>query len=208
MESSILVVNAIVIGLVGGIIPGPILASAFLESIVSGFKKSVNIILWGMLNETIVAIFCLVVLRLLNLPEVIFYCLSIIGGILLFDISIKLWKVKHIQIETSNILTLKKISYLILTNGVLWVYWISVCIPLALQLEKNILGGSFLFLFLVEISWFISTLVATYLFSKTKSLIYDTKKQLRIVRVFSVVYIYFVVIFFYTIFKYLYKYFL
>ena len=135
-------------------------------------------------------------------------CAAKLNMDLLFDISIKLWKVKHIQIETSNILTLKKISYLILTNGVLWVYWISVCIPLALQLEKNILGGSFLFLFLVEISWFISTLVATYLFSKTKSLIYDTKKQLRIVRVFSVVYIYFAVMFFYTSFKYLYKYFL
>lgn len=196
-DPNLLIINAIIIGLVGGVIPGPILASAFLSSIVDGFKGSVRIILWGMLNETLVALFSLTILRMLNLPISIFHILSIVGGILLIDISIKLWKIKNLEINTKEILSLKKISYLILTNGVLWAYWITVCIPQALQLDKYISLGSYLFLILVEISWLISTILATYIFSLSKALLNDTK-QIKIVKIFALVYIYFAVSFFYS----------
>lgn len=201
INPNLLITNAIIIGLVGGVIPGPILASAFLSSIVDGFKRSIKIILWGMLNETLVALFSLTIFRMLNLPFSVFHILSIVGGVLLIDISIKLWKIKNLEIETKEILSLKKISYLILTNGVLWAYWITVCIPQALQLDKYISLGSYLFLILVEISWLISTVVATYIFSLSKAIL-NNSRQIKIIKIFAIVYIYFAVNFFYSSYIY------
>jgi threonine/homoserine/homoserine lactone efflux protein len=202
-----LMINAFILGLIGGVIPGPILASAFSVALIKDFKNGVKVVLWGMFNETSVAIFSLLVIRYLNLPQIIFNLLSVIGAWILFSVALKIWKIKDINLGVSELFSYKTISYMILTNGVLWMYWISVCIPQAMKLEVIFKGGSFLFLFLVEFGWLLSTLIATYLFYKIKRIIVNNNSISLVFKVFAIIFVYFSLSMLYSSFSYIYKYF-
>ena len=47
---------AFMLGLVGGIVPGPVLAATFTEILQSGFYKSLRIVFWAVFTETMVAL--------------------------------------------------------------------------------------------------------------------------------------------------------
>ena len=186
-------VAALVLGLIGGAIPGPVLTAIFTEILQSGFVKSLRIVFLAMFTETMVALISLVVLSSLNFSETVFQGLSLIGAGILVWIATSIWKVHKIDSGSRVHFSFGKISAMILANGILWTFWITVCVPKAITLGQKIHYGEFLFLVLVEIGWLISTTLIAFLFSRFRSLLAKPKVVPLVFKLFALTFVYFAV---------------
>lgn len=192
------ILTALILGLIGGIIPGPVLAATFTEILQSGFSKSLRIILWSMLTETLIALISLVVISSIGFPQSFFYVLSFAGAGILFWIATEIWKIRSLGLEKKVYFGLWKISAMILANGVFWMFWITVCIPKAIVLGAQIQYGQFLFLILVEVGWLISTTGAAFAFSWFRWILSSPRVVPFMFKFFSVVFVYFALSMLYT----------
>jgi len=185
------ILSAIVLGLIGGIIPGPVLAATFTEILQFSFAKSLRIILWAMLTETVIALASLILISSLHLSEGFFRGLSFIGAGVLIYIAISIWKINTIDTEKKVHFSLPTISAMILANGVLWTFWVTVCVPRAISLSEQVVFGQYLFVGLVEIGWLISTVAVALIFSWFRKLLSNQKVISIMFRVFALVFVYF-----------------
>ncbi len=185
--------SALVLGLIGGVIPGPVLTATFTEILQSGIPKSMRIILWAMFTETVVALISLLALSSMNFSESFFQGLSIIGAAILIWISTSIWKVHKIDNEEKVHFSLGKISAMIMANGVLWTFWITVCVPKAILLSEKVAFGNYLFLLLVEIGWLISTVMVAVVFSRFRKILSNPKVVPIIFKIFALTFMYFAV---------------
>lgn len=184
-------VTAFLLGLIGGVIPGPVITAIFTEILQSGLRKSLRIVFIALVIETLVAVLSLVLISSLGLPEVVFRALSVAGAGILIWIAASLWKVSTLDTGEKVHFTLGKITLMILTNGVLWSYWITICIPKAVFVKEFILLGDYLFMGLVQSGWLTSTLILTLVFAQFRTLLSRPTIIPRAFKVFSVVFIYF-----------------
>lgn len=187
------IASALVLGLIGGVIPGPVLTATFTEILQSGFLKSLRIIFWAMLTETVVALVSLLVLSSLGFSAAVFSGLSFIGAGILIWIAASIWKIKRIDSDEKVHFSLGKISAMIMANGVLWTFWITVCVPRAVSLSEKIYLGQFLFLMLVEVGWLISTVAVAFIFSRFRTILSNPKVVPIIFKVFALVFLYFAI---------------
>ncbi len=141
---------AFLLGLIGGVIPGPVITAVFTEILQSGFSQSLRIILVALVAETMVAIISLLVLDSLDFNESFFRGLSLAGAVLLIWISISIWKVRSLGPGEKVHFTTWKIVMMILSNGILWTYWIAICIPKAILLSDHLTLGAYFFMGLVQ----------------------------------------------------------
>ena len=185
--------SALVLGLIGGVIPGPVLTATFTEILQSGIPKSMRIILWAMFTETVVALISLLALSSMNFSESFFQGLSIIGAAILIWISTSIWKVHKIDTEEKVHFSLGKISAMIMANGVLWTFWITVCVPKAILLSEKVAFGNYLFLLLVEIGWLISTVMVAVVYSRFRKILSNPKVVPIIFKIFALTFVYFAV---------------
>ncbi len=183
--------SAFILGLVGGIIPGPVLTATFTEILQSGLFKSFRIILWAMFTEASIALFSLVAISSFGLPESFFRGISFLGAGILIWISTSLWKVKSLDTGEKVHFSLGKISAMILANGMFWIYWTTICIPKAILLNDKIQFGQYLFLILVEIGWLISTAGVAFIFSRFRKLLLKPRAIPIIFKIFALAFIYF-----------------
>jgi len=184
-------ITALILGIIGGLIPGPVLTATFTEILQSGVLKSFRIILWAMFTETIVALISLILFSVMNMPDYFFQGLSVIGAGILIWISTSIWKIKRIDSDDKVHFSLGKISAMIIANGVLWTYWITVCVPKAISLGEEIFFGSYIFLILVEIGWIISTSIVAIIFSRFRKVLSNPKIVPIIFKIFALTFIYF-----------------
>jgi threonine/homoserine/homoserine lactone efflux protein len=110
------IISAVVLGLIGGLIPCPVLAATFTEILQSGILKSFRIILWAMFTETAIALISLLALSSMNFSESFFQGLSIIGAAILIWISTSIWKIHKIDTEEKVHFGLGKISAMIMAK--------------------------------------------------------------------------------------------
>lgn len=183
--------NAFILGLVGGLIPGPVLTATFTEILQAGFGKSLRIIFWAMLTETIVAFISLVALSSVGISDAVFKGLSLIGAAILIWIAASIWNVKTLDTEQRVHFSLGKISAMILANGVLWTFWITVCVPKAILLSKDLPLGELIFLLLVEIGWLLSTVAVAWAFSGCRNILSNPKFIPLLFKFFALVFVYF-----------------
>lgn len=183
--------SALVLGLIGGVVPGPVLTATFTEILQSGIWKSMRIILWAMLTETIVALVSLIALSSMHLSLSFFHGLSLIGAGILIWISLSVWKVRKIDTEEKVHFSLPKISAMIMANGILWTFWITVCVPKAIALGEKIVFGNYLFLLFVEIGWLISTVLVAFVFSRFRTILSNPKVVPVMFKLFALAFIYF-----------------
>ncbi len=183
--------NAFILGLVGGLIPGPVLTATFTEILQSGFRRSMRIILWAMLTETIVAFISLLALSSVGISDAVFKALSLIGAGILIWIASSIWKVKTLDTEQRVHFSLGKISAMIVANGVLWTFWITVCVPKAILLGRELQFGQLIFLLLVEIGWLISTVGVAWTFSGFRTILSNPKFIPLLFKFFALVFVYF-----------------
>ena len=172
-------------------IPGPVLAATFTEILQYSFAKSLRIIFWAMLTETLIALFSLLAISALHLSEGFFRAISFVGAGILIWIAINIWKVKKIDTGEKVHFSLGTISAMIMANGVLWMFWITVCVPKAIFLGERIHFGQYLFLGLVEVGWLISTLGVALVFSGFRKLLSNPKTIPFIFKIFSLAFFYF-----------------
>lgn len=182
---------AFLLGLIGGVVPGPALAATFTEILQSGFLKCLRIILLAMLTETAVALFSMSVLTSLHLPYAFFAGLSFVGAGVLIWIASMIWKIREIDSGEKVNFTIGRIISMILANGVLWTFWITVCIPKAVALGNRIFLGQYLFLMLVEIGWLISTIGAAVLFSTFRKALSNPRVVPLAFKLFALTFVYF-----------------
>lgn len=185
------IISALILGLIGGVIPGPVLTATFTEILQSGFFKSLRIVFWAMFTETVVALASLLVLSSMGFSEAIFSGISFIGVGILIWIATSIWKVKRIDSEEKVHFSLGKISAMIMANGVLWTFWITVCVPRAISLGEKIYLGQFVFLALVEIGWLVSTVFVAVIFSRFRGMLSNPKVVPIIFKIFALIFVYF-----------------
>lgn len=159
-------IEIFMLGLLGGLNPGPVLTSTFTVVASSGFKKSLSIVFKALLAETIVAVLILLGVYTLHIPEQYFYAISFGGAAVLIWLASKVWKIKSFDQELGEIFSLSKIVMITVLNGGFWIFWITICVPRAFELNKFIKGGHFLFLFIFELGWLVATVSLGYIFSK------------------------------------------
>ena len=186
-------VTAFVLGLIGGMIPGPVITAIFTEILQSGFLKSFRIIFIAMFTETLIALFSLVFFISLNFSEAFFRGISIVGALILILIGISIWKIKILDSDEKINFKFWKISMMIIANGVLWTFWITICIPKAIFLGDQLFLGEYLFLGLVEIGWLLSTTLLAFIFSRFRKLLSKPKIIPIIFKIFALTFFYFAI---------------
>lgn len=184
---------ACMLGFIGGMIPGPVITAVFTEVLQSGYFKSLRIIFIALVTESIVAVISLVILASLGFNEAFFRGLSLAGAAILIWISISIWKVKTLDTGEKVHFGFWKIILMILSNGVLWTYWITICIPKAILLGSQIRLGEYLFMALVQLGWLISTLLVAYLFSRFRKILSRPRVIPVLFKVFALAFAYFAV---------------
>jgi len=182
---------AFMLGLIGGMIPGPVITAVFTEVLQSGYLKSLRIIFIALVTESVVAVISLLVLASLGFHEAFFRGLSLAGAAILVWISVSLWRVNSLDTGEKVHFGLGKIVIMILSNGVLWTYWITICIPKALLLGQQLPLGEYLFMALVQLGWLISTLLVAYLFSRFRQILSKPSIIPVLFKIFSLAFAYF-----------------
>jgi threonine/homoserine/homoserine lactone efflux protein len=142
--------QAVILGIICGAMPGPVLSTTFTEILQNGYLKCLRIILLAMVVETAVALASLIAFSTLHLTEALFQGLSLFGAGILFWLAASIWKINRITGDDKLHFSFGKIAAMILSNGVLWTYWIVVCVPRAIQLGNRMFFGQYAFVALVE----------------------------------------------------------
>ena len=186
-------VIALMLGLIGGVIPGPVITAVFTEILQSGYLKSLRIILIALVTETIVALISLLVLGSLGFNESFFRGLSLAGAFILIWIALSIWKVRSLDSGEKVHFGLWKVVLMILSNGVLWTYWITICIPKAILLRDTVHLGEYLFMGLVQLGWLISTLLVSFLFSRFRKALSRPRVIPVLFKIFALAFAYFAI---------------
>ncbi len=184
-------ISAFTLGLIGGAIPGPVLTAIFTEVLQSGLFKSLRIILLAMFAEASVASISLFIFSSLHFPETMFRGISLIGAGILIWIAHSLWKITKIDTKTRVHFSVGKIAAMIVANGLLWTFWITICIPKAILLKQKMPFGDIAFLVLVEVGWLVATVFIAFLFSRFRTLLSKPRFVPIIFKIFALAFIYF-----------------
>ena len=184
-------VIAFMLGLIGGLIPGPVITAVFTEILQSGYLKSLRIIFIALVTESLVAVISLLLLFSMNFNEAFFRALSLAGAVILIWISFSLWKVRSLDTGQKVHFGFWKIILMILSNGVLWTYWLTICIPKAILLSDHMHLGAYVFMGLVQLGWLLSTLLAGFLFSRFRKILSRPKVIPVMFKLFALAFAYF-----------------
>lgn len=164
-------IEAFLLGLVGGAVPGPILTGAFTEILSFGFLRGIKVIGYALLAETLGALLVFYIFYVTGLSHLLLQIISILGALVLFWLGSKVWTVSEINVEAKSILSIPKIFLLTALNSGYWIFWITIGVPKALALSTSFPGGKFFFLFAFEGAWLIMTLLLAYIFYKFRPLL-------------------------------------
>lgn len=159
------IVGAFMIGFIGGAVPGPVLTTAMAESLRKGFIGSLHLVFKAMLVELILASFILIVFSLLDIGQSFFYAISFAGAAVLVWFASRMWKIKDIN-EGGEMFSFVKIFLLMASNGLFWIYWLTVCVPQAFLLGQAVAFGQLLFMMVFVLGWMISTIAAVFVFTR------------------------------------------
>lgn len=160
------IISAVVLGLIGGSVPGPVLTSVFTEVMRIGFFRSLSVVGKGLVAETTIGALVITIIAVLSLPKNLFYILSFIGAFYIFYLSWKISQIKRIASAEKTYFTFSKIFILTFLNGPFWIFWLTICMPMAIQFRQYLSWGHFLFLICFEIGWLTSTVIWTFIFSR------------------------------------------
>jgi threonine/homoserine/homoserine lactone efflux protein len=112
------------------------------------------------------------------------------AGILIW-IATSLWKVRTLDSGDRVHFGLWKVVVMILSNGILWTYWMTICIPKAILLGDQIQLGQYLFMGMVQLGWLISTMVVAYLFSRFRKTLSRPRVIPVLFKLFALAFVYF-----------------
>jgi threonine/homoserine/homoserine lactone efflux protein len=135
----------------------------------------------------------LAILGSLGFNEAFFRGLSLAGAVILLWIATSVWKVRSLDTGEKVHFGFLKITIMILTNGVLWTYWITICIPKAILLGEQLPLGAYLFMGLVQLGWLISTTLVAFFFSRFRIILSKPRVIPVLFKVFAIAFVYFAI---------------
>ena len=158
------IISIFILGLIGGANPGPLLISCCSESLRLGFSKGFKTILWGLISETTVGVIILLIIFSLNPAKEIFYAIGLLGGIFLIYIAWQVSKIDSIGDDGAKVFTFWRILFLTILNGPFWLFWVTICAPLAFEADKILPAGRWLFIIIFEVGWLVATALIAFIF--------------------------------------------
>jgi len=165
------VAEVFLLGAIGGAVPGPVLTAALTEVVSGGFAKSVKVIFRALCSElSIVAIFVTFV-SLLAISQSLIQIISLSGAMYLIHIAKGIWKTDDIGSGKGEVFTFTRMFILTVFNGGFWIFWLTVCMPRALELKEQVVAGQYLFLLAFESGWLVVTLSIAYAFSRFRPIL-------------------------------------
>ena len=164
-------IEAFLLGLVGGAVPGPILTGTFTEILNLGFIKGIRVIFYALIAETFGALVVLFIFYAIGINHLTIQIISVCGAVVLFWLASQVWKIKEINTETKQVLTFPKILLLTAFNSGYWIFWITVGVSKALLLDSSVYGGKYIFLFIFEFAWLVMTFVLAFIFYQFRPLL-------------------------------------
>lgn len=185
--------GAFVLGVIAGSLPGQLMAAIFAEILNSGLLRSLRVVVWAMVSEIAIAVSILLVFFSLEVPKLFFHGISIVGAGVLIGLGIRVWKTRKIKGNNENIFSFGAVFALMVFNGPLWIFWLTICLPQAFALHERIRGGQFLFLVGFETGWFLATLFWAFLFSRFRPLLSKPEFVPVVFKIFSLILFFFAV---------------
>jgi len=165
------IIEVFILGLISGALPGPILTSVFTEVLRNDLKKGISVTLKALVAESIVAFLVLAFFSVVNIPQTYFYIVLLGGAVVLFWLARQVWNIEKIDNGKKEIFSFSKLFLLTLLNGLFWLFWITIFVPLAFQMSQSIYGGQFLFLLIFEIGWLLMVAALAFIFSRFRPLL-------------------------------------
>lgn len=187
-QSFTIIIGAITLGFVGGAIPGPVLTTIFTEIVEASFLRSLRVLFWAMLVETGVRLLALLLVGSLPLDGAVFQGLSLVGAAVLLRIAVKIWRMNAVGQGTQPSFGFKTLALMIVSNGMLWTYWLTACVPDAMALGQQIPYGEYVFLLVFELGWFVSTFLMALIFSSFKRLLSHPRVMPMLFKFFALIF--------------------
>lgn len=166
-----LLFEAFLLGLVGGIIPGPILTGTFAEILNTNFTKGMRIVFWALVTETVGALSTIYIFYKFGFSKTVIQIISICGALVLFWLASKIWNISKINSESKKVLSFSQIIILTALNSGYWIFWITIGVSKALLLDNILVGGRFIFLLIFEFGWLVATISLAFIFFKFRPLL-------------------------------------
>jgi len=163
--------EAFILGLIGGAVPGPILTGTFAEILNLGFLKGIRVILYALVAETVGALIVFFVFYAVGLGHLAIQIISICGALVLFWLGSQVWEIKEMSSEGNQVMTFPKVFMLTALNSGYWIFWITVGVPKALVLGSSLYAGKYIFLIFFEIAWLIMTVGLAFIFYQFRPLL-------------------------------------
>ena len=165
------IIEAFLLGLIGGAVPGPILTGTFTEILNLGFLKGIRVIFYALIAETIGALLIFLIFYAIGLNQLAIQIISICGALVLFWLSYQVWNITQINTEARQLITFPKVFLLTAFNSGYWIFWITIGMPKALMLNESVLGGKFIFLTVFEFAWLVMTFLLAFVFYQFRPLL-------------------------------------
>lgn len=143
--------------LIGWLTPWPILliiAWLIFWNKKSWMKKWVQCILVAAWIEMLIWLFLISFSSIITIPVVVFSYLAIVWWCMLLYIA---YKIKDVSFEwldndSSNIISLKEVALFMFLNWPMWLFWLTVCLPIAKELQWVISYWEYVFIAVFQIA--------------------------------------------------------
>jgi threonine/homoserine/homoserine lactone efflux protein len=180
--------EVLLLGLICGLIPGPVLTAVFTESIRRGWLSARRIVLWAAAGELLMSVTCVAGLSFFDPKSSLFSVLSMLGALILVSLSWDLWRIEELS-ENEPLFSRQRIFFLALFNGMAWIFWITVCTPQAINLGAEIKGGQWIFILVFEAGWLASTFLLSYLFGFFRPFFQSNERLRLLYRVIALLFL-------------------
>lgn len=167
------ILTALVLWLVWGLSPGPIILLSFSEILRSpkdGLKNGGMYLVIAWLTEFFIGLFLIGTAAWLKIPVMIFHGLAILGIAMLLFIAFQILKIRTIDYtQEQKQMSIFHIALFVLLNWPLWLFWISVCLPAAFRLGDKIYLGEYVFAIIFEIGVILGLAVMLFGFNSFRN---------------------------------------
>ncbi len=184
--------TAFILGFVSGITPGVVITCIFSQILRHGLKECLSFIMIALVSELLLAFCAYSIISHFHLDESSFKIISVVGAGILLVIARKMWCSKPLIVDAKKDAGINKSSLVLVvfTNSTMWLFWLSVCSPLALTISEKISLGWLWFILVFHLGWLIACLFLSIVFHFFRPILLNPKITAGVYKIFSLLFVY------------------
>jgi threonine/homoserine/homoserine lactone efflux protein len=184
--------SGIILGLVAGLSPGPMLALVIAETLKFGKKEGFKVAASPLITDSTIVLLTLLALSTLSQHNLVIGTISILGACYLMYLGIENLRVKTntFKIELVRKETLKRAIITNLLNPHTYLFWLTVGSPIILETLKTDVSATILFLLGFYTLLMGSMAIIALVVDKSKSIV-KSKYYTYIVRILGIILLFF-----------------